>query len=71
MKNRNKYTLKLPRIQFCDLMMACSGIIMASKDEQRCPETSDTRKEILDGTIKKWKRLHDELKRQLDEQDAE
>ena len=71
MKNSSEYTLSLKRIQICDLMVACSGIIQEAKDEQRRPETSDTRKEILEGTIKKWKRLHDELKRQLDEQDSE
>lgn len=67
----NEYTLSLKRIQINDLMMACTGIIIAAKNEKRCPETSDARKEILDDTIKKWKRLHDELKRQLNEQDAE
>lgn len=71
MKNRNEYTLKLARVKICDLMIACSGIIRGAREEQNDPETSDTRKEILNNTITKWKGLHDELKRQLDEQDAE
>ena len=34
MKNDSEYTLSLKRIQICDLMVACSGIIQEAKDEE-------------------------------------
>ena len=71
MNNSSEDTLCLKRIQICDIMMACTGIVLEAREELSAADVSISRMETLEGTIKKWTRLHDELKRQLDEQDAE
>lgn len=69
MLNHEIMTLKLTRLEICDLMIACTGIVCDSKTEQRMEETSEERKRILDGTIRKWQTLHDKIEEQFDEQD--
>lgn len=67
----NNYTLHLNRTDLCDLLMACTSIKIEARIEMdndpNCSEERRTR--ILPNTIKKWERLHDILKTQLDEQD--
>ena len=67
----NKYLLSLDRLQICDLMLACTHIIWASRDEmEKDPDCPAYRREhVLPGTIKKWQALHDLLEKQLDKQD--
>lgn len=70
MLNEKTYTVKVNRLKVIDLMMACTSIWGDAMTEMNDPNTSADRKAVLDGTVKKWKALHDELKEQLDEQDA-
>ena len=69
MINNEMMSLNMTRIEMCDLMMATLAIRFEAEDEMRDENTTETRKEILKGTIKKWTRLHDEIKRQIDEFD--
>ena len=70
--NENSYVLNVSRLEVCDLMLACTHIVCASRDEMErdpdCPEYRRTH--VLPETIKKWQRLHDKLERQLDILDA-
>lgn len=65
------YRLNLDRREICDLMLACTQIANAARDEMNndpnCPEYR--REHVLPGTVNKWKTLHDLLEKQLDEQD--
>lgn len=54
MRNQFVTTLRLRRIDICDLMIACT---MAG--------------ELANDGGRKWHRLHDELKRQLEELDEQ
>lgn len=72
MFNTENYLLTLSRLDICDLMLACTGIIIDAKTEMKsdpdCPEYR--REHVLPETIKKWQSLHDLLEKQLDAQDA-
>ena len=70
MLNEKTYTLKVNRIKVVDLMMACTSIWADATTEMNDPNTSEDRKKVLEGTVRKWKGLHDELKEQLEAQDA-
>ena len=69
--NEIEYTLKLTRLQICDLLLACTHIkCNAIYEMKNDPECSDYRREkVLPGTIAKWGNLHDLIEAQLDEQD--
>lgn len=71
MTNNDIYTLKLNRLELCDLMLACTNIVWQSIDEMKndpeCPEYR--REHVLPEAIKKWQALHDEIKAQLEAQD--
>lgn len=69
MLNGKTYTIKIQRLKMIDLMMACTSIWGDAMTEMNDPNTSADRKAVLEGTIKKWKALHDELEEQLDAQD--
>lgn len=71
MPNSTDMTLKLKRLEICDLLLATTLIVSDSRTEMNDPETSEDRKKILEGTIKKWQALHDKLKEQLEAQDEE
>lgn len=72
MLNDNAYVVSISRLEICDLMLACTHIVCAAREEMTsnlsCPEYR--RDHVLPGTIKKWQALHDKLKRQLDILDA-
>lgn len=70
--NDNDYVLSVSRLEVCDLMIACTHIIFAARDEMiNDPDCSEYRRtHVLPGTIKKWQKLHDKLDRQLDILDA-
>lgn len=61
--------LHLTRLEVCDLLIACTGIRHDMEDEIRDPATTEGRREVLRQSVPKWKSLHDELKRQLEEFD--
>lgn len=67
----NNYLLSLNRLELCDLLMACTHIVINSRDEMLndpdCPEYRRTH--VLPGTIEKWQSLHDKIEKQLDKQD--
>lgn len=67
------YTLNMHRTEVCDLMMACTALIIELENEMKHDETCPQyrREHVLPESIKKWKRLHDMLKEQLDTQDIE
>jgi len=68
--NQRTYSLKLKRIEICDLMLACTQIVENVNAEMRDPECGEYRRTVvLPATARKWEALHDELKKQLDEQD--
>lgn len=69
MTNAEIISLNLRRSDICDLMIATLGIKFDMEDEIRNPETTESRRNVLKNSIGKWERLHDELKKQLDEAD--
>lgn len=68
MKN---YTLNISRSDICKILTACTEVIIAKDTEMRldenCPEYR--RGHVLPESIKMWRELHDEIMKQLDEQD--
>ena len=54
MRNYTETTIKIKRIEICDLMLACLAA-----------------KEMANDGGKKWERLHDKLKKQLEELDRQ
>ena len=73
MKNGDIMTLKLRRLNVCDLQLALTSLIWGMKNEMNNdPECSEYRKtEVLPASIKKWEKLKAEISKQFDEQDAE
>ncbi len=71
MINTTNYTITLDRNELCDLMLACTGIVIDARIEMEndpnCPKYR--REHVLPGTIKKWQRLHDLIEAQIDEID--
>ena len=65
MINGKIMTLELTRLEMCDLLIATTNIVIEARTEQAAAETSETRKEILTGTIAKWKTLHDKIAAQI------
>lgn len=61
--------LHLTRLEVCDLLIACTGIRHDMEDEIRAEDTTEGRRQVLRQSIGKWKSLHDELQRQLEEFD--
>lgn len=72
MLNESNYLLSLNRLEVCDLLLACTNIICASREEMlKDPDCPEYRREhVLPETIKKWQALHDKVERQLDRQDV-
>lgn len=70
--NEKNYVLSVSRLEVCDLMLACTGIVCDMRTEMLtdpdCPEYR--RNHVLPESMKKWQRLHDKLKKQLDILDA-
>ena len=62
--------LNLTRSEVCDLMLSTTSIVCGARAEMNDESTSEERKNILDGTIKKWQSLHDIIRAQLEENDA-
>lgn len=67
-----KYTLSLDRLEICDLLLACTAIVVDARMEMESADCNQYRKEhVLPGTIEKWQKLHDIVDKQLDDQDKE
>lgn len=70
--NENNYILSVSRLEVCNLMLACTHIVCAAREEMTsdptCPEYR--REHVLPKTIEKWQSLHDKLEKQLDTLDA-
>lgn len=71
MRNEETMTMEMKRLEICDLLIATTHIVIEARAELADEETTETRKEVLAGTIKKWKRLHDEIARQIAAFDTE
>lgn len=71
MRNGKIMSLKLTRIEMCDLMIATSSIYFGMDMEMRDEKTTESRKKILRESMKKWERLHDEIRRQINEFDRQ
>lgn len=73
MIDTTNYTITLDRSELCDLMLACTGIVIDARIEMEsdpdCPQYR--REHVLPGTIKKWQRLRDLIEVQLDQIDKE
>lgn len=67
--NSTPFTITLPRINIIDINLALLGVKFSHEDEARQPETTETRRQICLSTAEKWRRIHDEVRRQFDEQD--
>lgn len=71
MRNGKIMSLKLTRIEMCDLMIATSSVYFGMDMEMRDEKTTESRKKILRESMKKWERLHDEIRRQINEFDRQ
>ena len=69
--NASKMNLRLPRLSVIDLLLATGGIACDLRAEANDPGTHPDRARIAYESAVKWDRLHDELRRQLDEFDAD
>ena len=70
-RNSETMSLKLSRLDMCDLMIATHCIYFQMDMEARDSETSETRKNVLRESMKKWERLHDEIRQQINAFDRE
>ena len=71
MRNGKIMSLKMTRLDMCDLMLATSSIYIDMDMEMRDERTTETRRKILRESMKKWERLHDEIRRQINEFDRQ
>ena len=69
MLNEKTVTVKMKRIELCNLLMATTCIASEARTELAAAETTEDRKNVLPGTVKHWEALHDMLKSQLDDFD--
>ena len=69
----DRVMIQLDRLSVCDLMLACTEIVIGCKMEMTSDATDKIteyrRAHVLPDTIKKWQRLHDAVEKQLDEHD--
>jgi len=71
MLNGKIMSLKMTRLEMCDLMIATSSVYIDMDMELHDEYTTEPRKKVLRESMKKWERLHDEIKRQIDEFDRQ
>lgn len=73
MINTTNYTITLDRNELCDLMLACTAIVIDSRNEMENDLSCSKyrREHVLPGTIQKWQRLHDLIEAQIDKIDQE
>ena len=71
MRNGKIMSLKMTRLDMCDLMLAASSIYIDMDMEMRDERTTEARRKILRESMKKWERLHDEIRRQINEFDRQ
>lgn len=71
MRNGEMMNLRMTRLDMCDLMLATTNIVAEARTEINDPDTTETRKKILEGTIKKWTTLHDKISEQIKQFDEE
>lgn len=71
MRNGEMMNLRMTRLEMCDLMLATTNIVVEARTEMNDPDTTETRKKILEGTIKKWTTLHDKISEQIKQFDEE
>ena len=69
MSNQENMNIELKRTEVLDVRMAILGIIIDANEELNDENTSEDRKEILKGTIKKWTTLREKIIEQFKEQD--
>lgn len=67
--NAKKVPLDITRHEVIDLELAVLGVIFDADAEMKNPSTTKGRKKVLEGTIKKWRALHNKIKSQLAEFD--
>lgn len=70
MSNSDVMSLRLTRGDACRLLTALTHICFDYRDEIRDPSTTPDRREICRGSLAMWKRIHDEVDRQIDAFDA-
>ena len=68
--NSRTVTLKVSRLEVCDLMLSTTHIVNDLRQEIADPLTTETRRNICQSSIKKWEALHDKLSEQLTAFDA-
>lgn len=71
MRNSEIMSLRLTRLDMCDLMIATSSIYFGMDAEMRDENTTESRRSVLRNSMKKWERLHDEIRRQINAFDRE
>lgn len=65
------YTLNLNRGDICRVMTAITSLVLDMETEMKSEDCNEYRREhVLPGSIKMWRDLHDEIEKQLDEQDS-
>lgn len=72
MTNDMMMTLKMNRLETCDVLQAITSIMIDMKMEMDNEATSEDRRRILQASINhRWQPLHDMIEKQLDEFDAQ
>lgn len=67
--NDDIYTLELTRLEVCDIERALTCIATEHAIEAKADGTNGDRRKICENTAAFWRRLHDKIETQLDEQD--
>ena len=71
MRNSEIMSLKMTRLDMCDLMIATSSVYFDMDMEMRDENTTEARRKVLRESMEKWMRLHDEIRKQINEFDRE
>lgn len=71
MRNSEIMSLRLTRLDMCDLMIATHCVYFGMDAEMRDENTTESRRSVLRNSMKKWEHLHDEIRRQINAFDRE
>ena len=71
MLNGRIMSLKMARLDICDLMLATTIVYIDMDMELHDEHTTESRKKVLRESMKKWECLHDEIGRQINEFDRQ
>lgn len=70
MLNHEMMTMTLSRHEMCDIRLALTSVLCDLRDELNDPQTTESRKAVVERSIEKWDSLRDRFIRQFNELDV-